>query len=37
VSEMRCSAMADFDAQPDFEPEDIEKSDNVEVVWEIID
>ncbi|MCK4539407.1 MAG: SIMPL domain-containing protein, partial [Candidatus Krumholzibacteria bacterium] len=36
VSELRCSAMVDFAAQPDFEPEDIEKSDNVEVVWEII-
>ncbi|MBN2070160.1 MAG: SIMPL domain-containing protein [Candidatus Krumholzibacteriota bacterium] len=32
-----CEAMVDIEAQPDFEPEDIEKTDNVEVVWEIVD
>ena len=35
--ELRSDAMMAPDAQPDFEPEDIEKTDNVEVVWEIVD
>ncbi len=37
ASEMHTDAMMVSEATPDFEPEDIEKSDNVEVVWEIVD
>jgi len=36
-ADLLCAAMTEEDARPDFEPEDIEKSDNVEVVWELLD
>lgn len=37
ATELCCASMENREARPDFEPEDIEKTDDVEVVWEIAD
>ena len=36
-ADLLCASMIETEARPDFEPEEIEESDNVEVVWELVD